>query len=123
MFVAICVGHDIRTLQTQVQWAQRDNGLTVGGVLVRLRNDARLLVYVLQYCPIVLERLLARILNHDAHVLYNLSAGATKKLLGNAPQPYAMCAIWLLGTTAPLAFFTSFGLASAGGFAMVSMVG
>lgn len=32
-----------------------------------------------------------------------------------------MCAIWLLGTTAPLAFLMSLGLASAGGFAVLSM--
>lgn len=33
-----------------------------------------------------------------------------------------MCAIWLLGTTAPFAFLTSLGLASAGSFAIDSMV-
>lgn len=42
--------------------------------------------------------------------------------MSNAPQPYAMCAIWLLGTTAPLAFLMSFGLASADGFAIASIL-
>jgi hypothetical protein len=40
------------------------------------------------------------------------------------PQPYAICAIWLLGTILPFAFLTILGLASAaplGATAIVSM--
>lgn len=74
VFVPFQVGHDIWTLQAQVQRPQRYNGPAVGGVLVRLRNDTGFLIYVLQYRPVVLECLLSRILNHRAHVLYVLSA-------------------------------------------------
>jgi hypothetical protein len=45
--------------------------------------------------------------------------------LEDAPQPYAICAIWLLGTILPFAFLTILGLASAdplGATAIVSMV-
>ena len=59
------------------------------------------------------------VLCREISILFILKFG------GDTPQPYAICAIWLLGTMLPFAFLTILGLASAaplGATAIVSMV-
>jgi hypothetical protein len=79
---------------------------------VSLRYYARLLVDVTEDGLVVAEGGLARILKHSSHVLCLKVRYGRPKASGNIPQPYAICAIWLLGTMLPLAFFTTLGDAS-----------
>ena len=69
MLVALHLGHNVRTLQAQIRRAQRDDA-----GFQRLGYDARLLEDFLHDAPVVLECLLTRILDHGAHVLWDLSA-------------------------------------------------
>lgn len=126
--VAVGLGHDAGALQTQEQGPQRHDIGRVGRGIVRLGDYTRLLVDILQYGAVVLQRLLARVVEHFAHVLCLAvsdvpRAGQTSP--SHLPHPYSMCAIWLLGTMLPLAFLTILGEASADAFwatAIVSMV-
>jgi hypothetical protein len=84
-------------------------------------------VDVLEDSSVVLEGLFARLLEHLAHVLCLQSVTSFLRvcMVACSPHPYAICAIWLLGTMLPLAFLTILGDASADAFgatAIVSMV-
>lgn len=114
--IAVGLGHDAGALQTQEQRPQRHDVARVGRGIVRLRDDAGLLVDVLEDGAVVLQRLLARVVEHLAHVLW-LSVSdmpcREKETARHVPHPYSMCAIWLLGTMLPFAFLTILGEASA----------
>lgn len=69
-------------------------------------------MYELENGPVVLKGLLARILEHLAHVLYTRSAVISQRYR-YVPQPYTICAFWLLGTMLPFAFLTTLAEASA----------
>jgi hypothetical protein len=66
-------------------------------------------VYILEDGSVVLEGLLARLFEHFAHVFCLDISKRPLDVTVNLPQPYAMCAIWLLGTMLPLAFLTILG--------------
>jgi hypothetical protein len=72
-----------------------------------------------------MDSLLARLFEHFAHVLWRaVSILRFRSGVEDIPQPYAMCAIWLLGTILPFAFLTILGEATVplGATAIVSMV-
>lgn len=80
--------------------------------IVCLRYYARLLVYIAEDRSVLREGLLACVLEHAAHVLCSALAITPCDVKDILPHPYAICAIWLLGTMLPLAFLTILGDAS-----------
>jgi hypothetical protein len=94
------------------QRSQRNDGSAFGRGVVSLRYYARLLVDVTEDGLVVAEGGLARILKHSSHMLCLKVRYGRPEASGNIPQPYAICAIWLLGTIFPFAFFTTLGDAS-----------
>jgi len=114
MCLSVGLGHDRGTLETEVQGAERDNrsAVTRGRALVCLCYYTGLLVYILEDGPVVAEGWLFCVLEHLAHVLWSASAVDLFGPSNHLPQPYAICAIWLLGTRAPLEFLTTLGEAS-----------
>lgn len=67
VLVALLIRHDVRTLQAKIQRPDGDDRVVVR-VDVGLRNNTRFIVYELEDGTVVLERLLARILEHLSHV-------------------------------------------------------
>ena len=127
MQIPIRLGHDARALQTQKERPQRHDVARLRRRIIRLRYYAWLLVDILEDGPVVLECLLARLLEHFAHVLCveSVTSCLRVRMAKCSPHPYAICAIWLLGTILPFAFLTILGDASADAFgatAIVSMV-
>lgn len=77
MLVAIGLGHDAGALQTQEQRPEGDDVLGLGRRIVCLRDYARFLMDILEDSPVVLQRLLACVVEHFAHVLCLAVSGAT----------------------------------------------